>query len=374
MKTKTIIWGALIIFSIVIMINFVSADFWGCFTKGDKIDFCNPNTNDRTCGSTLCKYCMKNFNETRQCYNQGNFNLCNSMGGECGVFGGGNIDGEPPILTLNDPINNSLQTKRRILVDFTVDEESDVYYLDLINGRGRWTRVCRDCREYSRTRSFKEGYNHLRIRATDVVGNEEFQEISFLVDSKKPKISKTGPKRGFANGLFEVRFKEENPEKLELHYGNIITGFRVEELDLGTSCYKDRKKTYCEINVDLEDYDEQEIEYWFELEDIVGNFDDSRHINIGVDTTFPIINSIEKIVDGTRVEFTLNITELNFDEAEYIDNSALRPRWRRLCSRLKEGMCERRIVLKDEGEHKIDIQVIDDAGNIIGESVVVEII
>ena len=41
-----------------------------------------------------------------------------------------------------------------------------------------------------------------------------YEYINFTVDTKKPKITKTEPRRGFANGIFEVEFiepSEQNP-------------------------------------------------------------------------------------------------------------------------------------------------------------------
>ena len=81
-----------------------------------------------------------------------------------------------------------------------------------------------------------------------------------------------------------------------------------------------------------------------------------------VDTSDPIINSVVYSPVGTRIEFVLNITEVNFDEALYIDNSASNSRWITLCSSLKAGICKKSLTLKP-GNHSIDIQVFDDAGN-----------
>jgi hypothetical protein len=368
-KIIVLLIGIVFLFSV----SFASADFWSCFNDGQVIDFCNPQINDRTCGSTLCKYCMNNYDEGQDCYSPGNFNQCNAGGGDCSL-GSGGIDSNPPEFTLNNPMQEGLYTERRVIVDFNINEEADVYFTDLLDGRGRWTRICNDCTSGSRSRSFDEGSNHIQFRIKDVVGNEMLHEVEFFVDSKEPRIRRTSPRRGFASGFFEVQFSELNPEKLELHYGNFITGMRVYELDIVSDCVLDRKKYFCDASVDVDDFDGEVIEYWFTLEDIAGNVDDSRIYDLGVDTTFPVVNSIETEVDGSRFYVTLDITELNFDEVEYIDNSASRPRWRMLCSRLRDGVCEKRISLRDEGIHNIGLQVVDDAGNMISESFDVEIV
>jgi hypothetical protein len=63
---------------ILLILPAISADFFTCFTKGDEVNFCNSNTQDRVCESTSCKYCMKKYNSEEDCYIQGSFNACNS--------------------------------------------------------------------------------------------------------------------------------------------------------------------------------------------------------------------------------------------------------------------------------------------------------
>ena len=106
--------------------------------------------------------------------------------------------------------------------------------------------------------------NNIGFKIVDVVGNTAYENISFFIDSKKPRIYKTEPRSGFANGDFYVQFMEENPSLLNINYGNFITGFRNANVDLNT-CVQDRTKTNCNINVDLDDYDGQEIDYFFKV-------------------------------------------------------------------------------------------------------------
>jgi len=359
---------------VLLLTSMVSAEFWACFSRGDRINYCNPVIPDRTCGSSICKYCMRSFDESNSCYSSGNWMVCNAVGEECGSVidngGGTTIDGEPPVLTINYPIEGEVYNSRRILLDFDLDEEADVYYLDNINGRGRWTRVCSDCMDYERSRSFKEGFNDLTFKAIDPIGNTAYTDISFTIDSRKPKIRKTLPRKGFADGNFEVQFSEENPVSLVLNYGNYITGYREQVLDIDHDCYMDRKRYYCDTNVALNDYDGQEIGYWFELEDIAGTKDESKSRDLEVDTTFPVLNNEDSFyeIDGRYVYFTFNITEKNFDEAEYIDWTDSRPRYRRLCSRLRDGICTKRRSFRN-GHHTLDIQVVDEAGNSIAKRI-----
>jgi len=61
---------------------------------------------------------------------------------------------------------------------------------------------------------------------------------------------------------------------------------------------------------------------------------------------------------------------INFylDVVEYKDWNSNRPKWKRLCSRLKRGMCEKKKSFK-KGHHVVDIQVTDEAGNAISERI-----
>ena len=370
-RMKSII--IIISFLIVLSLSIVSAEFWACFSKGQKIDYCNPKVDDRTCGTSGgCIYCMSNFNTTKNCYNQGNWLKCNNLQQGCNPQGNTSIDKEPPKLTINEPDNGDIFDSRSIPVDLKVDEKSDILMYDNIYGRGRWTRICNNCYSHIRKRSFKEGFNNITFKAVDVVGNSAEETVAFYIDSKKPKITKTEPKNGFASGEFEVWFKEENPKKLFLNYGNTATGYRKAELNIN-DCDEERNTYYCDIKVNLANYDSKIIEYWFNLSDIGNSYAESRHIWLEVDVAEPKINSINWSIYKKTVEFNINITEKNFDEVLYYDNTEPRPRWRTLCSGLKDGICG---VKKSftTGVHILDIQVNDEAGNSIGKSIEFEIL
>ncbi len=361
MKTKitTIIAGIFLI----LLAGTISADFWACFSDGDFIDFCNPLVDDRTCDSTTCMYCIDSFNEAETCYVQGSWGQCIQQGMECSLDGGGEVDGEPPILTLNSPEQGSLWISRRVLFNFTVNEESDVYYLDNMDNNPRWRRLCSDCDDYSRTKNFDDGENWVTISVTDMTGNEVLYDVRFFVDSHDPRIRSTTPRRGFASGEFEVKYTEENLESVVLHYGNEIIGMREHEL---TGC-ANGSNIYCSTTVNLSDYNHQEIEYWFVIEDIVGNIDESRSRDLDVDVTFPVVNNPEDfyILDDRYIYFNVDVTELNLDEVSYTYyDSRGTFKEKRLCSRLDDGICEKRKRFHDDYDYQ-SLQVLDEAGNLI---------
>lgn len=266
--------------------------------------------------------------------------------------------------------SKELFDSRKIQLDIEILEEVDeISYIDKEDSRPRERRLCRNCNKYNRTRSFREGFHILEIKG---YLNKELivsEEVSFIIDSKSPKISKTEPRKGFANGEFLLEFIEENSESLVLNYGNSIVGFRTN--DNPDECNLERK-IVCSTNVDLSDYDSQEITYWFEITDIVGNSAQSRKISLEVDMTEPKILDFDYLVNKRRVEFNFMIEEDNFDSITYIDNADRRPRERRLCSRLRDGACTAKKSFR-RGEHELTIFVKDKAGNMVEENISFEI-
>lgn len=373
MKEKNTLKILQILLVAALLFPLVSAEFWACFTDGQRIDFCNPKVPDRTCGSSYgCEFCMNAYNDVDNCFNQGNWMVCMGIPRECADItdtGSMEVDGEAPVIDLRNPLEGELYTSRSIIFDIGLDEKADIYYIENHESRPRWKRICSDCYSYGKRRSFDEGQNDLTIKAVDVVGNEAFEDVSFFIDSKKPKISKTEPRRGFADGNFQVQFTESNPETLILYYED-----QQKQLDIENDCYEDRGKYYCDTYVDLSAYDGQEIEYYFTLEDIAGNVVESRHLYLDVDTTSPILNNPDSFWSqgegrySKYIYFNFNITEENFEEVSYIDYSDSRPRWRRLGSRLRDGECSKKKSFR-RGLHTLDIQIIDEAGNAIAKRI-----
>ena len=271
-------------------------------------------------------------------------------------------------LIINSPILD-LFDNRRILLNLQTTEEVDeiVYTYFDSRGRERETRLCRNCDEYNRERSFSDGDYELIFKTiVDDVSIDE-ESVSFLIDSKDPRISKTSPTRGFSDGNFYVEFKEDNPVNLTLYYGNSI---RIKDLDIGNDCSISRGKYSCSVWVNLTDFDNQEIEYWFELEDIAGNKDESRKREVNVDMTFPVLNNPDDFWEmGTGryddyVYFDMSITEKNFDKVILSYDYRGRTKEKRLCSRLRYGKCETKFKLRD-GYTNYQLIIRDDAGNAV---------
>ena len=383
---KALIIAALIVSLaavIIITTSFVSAEFWTCVQNKQVINYCNNYKPSKTCAaSNGCTYCMSQYNATADCYVHGVWPKCNQIPQVCSNSGGsgGNvtIDSEPPILAINSPLNGTIFNSRTILLNLDVNEKSDIYYTDLDTGRGRWTPVCNDCFDYDRTRSFKEGLNNLQFKARDVVGNTAFVNVSFFIDSSKPRILKTLPKNDFGSGDFMIQFKEKNPTNLLITYGDTNPGFNVHQLDIGNECQLDNNngKYTCNTNIDLSAYDGKEIVYWANLTDVANTTVNSKKpTKVMVDTTFPVINDLNYTLVKRNFNLKLNITEQNFDETvfSYTDPSNGKLREGKVCSRLKNGICERKMSLKI-GHYDMSVQVLDEAGNSVGQVVSFDVV
>lgn len=195
------------------------------------------------------------------------------------------------------------------------------------------------------------------------------------MDSKQPRLYKTSPAKGdFADGTFEVSFSEDNPEELTLFYGN-----SSKELNIATECSLERKKYFCSTEVDLSVYNGQEIEYYFKLKDVSGNSAETKKIKVKVDTSEPILNNPSSFwTQGTGREnkyiyFNMNINEANFEKVSYSYIKNGRVSERTLCSRLENGMCEKKKSFA-KGHYELTISIIDEAGNAVGYPVVFDVV
>ncbi len=272
------------------------------------------------------------------------------------------VDSTFPVIHDIQRIND----RRYIYFNLTFTEENleSITYVDLNDERSRPRDLCRNPENgfcYGRV-SLRDGDYDLQFTVLDEAGNAVSQVRNIFIDTKSPRIYKTEPRRGFADGNFQVQFREDNPARVTLHYGD-----DSHNLDLINDCYEERSKVYCSTYVNLNKYDGEEIEYYFEIEDVVGQIDESRKSQVDVDTTFPILNNANDFyeIDGRYVRFWFDITEENFDSVVYVDNNDPRGYERRLCTRLYDGYCERRASFR-EGNYELTIKIMDEAGNTIG--------
>ncbi|MBU2633927.1 MAG: right-handed parallel beta-helix repeat-containing protein [Nanoarchaeota archaeon] len=275
------------------------------------------------------------------------------------------------LCTPNSPINNTIYSSRRILFDITATEKlAKIEYIDYTDRRPRWKPLCSKCDSYKREKSFTEGEHEIVVRCTPYFGDDEIHEMEFTNDYKPPRISKTSPSRNsYTNGSgFYVKYREDNPVRVSVNYNPTV------DLDL-EGCVKDGRYEECYVDLNLSDYDGEEIEYYFVVEDIAGNMDESRKVKVKVDTTPPVLNNPNSFWEqGTGryskyLYFDMDITEENFDEVRYYyEDSRERIRDTRLCSRLRDGECVKRRRM-GSGEIPLRIEILDEAGNGVWEEI-----
>lgn len=201
----------------------------------------------------------------------------------------------------------------------------------------------------------------------DQSGNSNEYPIKFYIDSKKPIIKKTLPLKGFSKGEFSIQFTDDNPTSVVLNYGNDGLGIKTKSVDLSTC--SSLKGTYtCNVSVsDIGDYNNQNIRYWFTVNDRGDNSVVSKTLTLSVDTTSPVILNEDTMikVNKTSLYFNLTISEKNFAGAYYMITSDARPMWKTICTKLQNGACAKKDTLSKKGNYDIDVKVVDSAGNII---------
>ena len=341
-----------------------------CLGKGEKVKFseCNPAMSDYTCSATICNICVTLC--SNGAYGPASLNACNGQDLTCDSSS--SLDQEPPVLTISNPVENTIFNSRSFNLILNTDEKADVSYASALDIRGVWKTVCKNCMSYTGKRSFTDGPNNLTFRAIDKAGNIFYLNRSFIVDSKKPKINKIGPK-GFTSGLFELEFRELNPISLNFYYGNALSGQTFYQVNINSECNNIGERYYCDILRNLNNYNSEEIQFYFNLTDVAGSSSSSKISKLNVDTLFPIINSIFNETIGRKVTLIINITEENFESALYRDNSALIPSWKTLCTSLKDNICKKTITLTP-GAHSLDIQANDEAGNSVAQPLIINVV
>jgi hypothetical protein len=276
----------------------------------------------------------------------------------------------PGQLDIHSPAIGAVFENRMVPFNFSMSSNVKTFRYQDNDGRAR--TLCRNCDEYGfsrlKRRPFNDGYHDIKLISVFPEG-EMYNFFNFTVETKKPRLLRTSPTRGFTNGTFKVTFDEANPVLLNLNYGNSNTGFREKMVSLNSCTQSRSKRMDCDVSVDVDDYDSEELNYWFVLEDIAGNSAKSRARSLDVDVTAPFLienNSYWPQGSGRQsniLSFHLDIVEENFDRVTYIDyNEGERARWKTLCTRLKDGICEKKKSFR-RGNHTINFKISDDADN-----------
>ncbi|MFH1711579.1 MAG: hypothetical protein ABH840_04670 [Nanoarchaeota archaeon] len=270
-------------------------------------------------------------------------------------FSSGNNNPDLTLTTIWPFSNGGYYTKQSFYLDIKTNQVANIALID--NVAGTQKTLCPNCNSYRRSKTFNEGLNDITIRS--VLGLQIKEErMTFFIDNKKPRISKTLPtSNSFVGSIFTVYYDEQNLKNITLNYG-VPGDYKSVVL---SGCVSGIKQD-CSIDVNLSEFDERKIEYWFEIEDIVGNVVESRHVFVKVDESPPAINSFYNSTDGKYVTFRIDMNETNLYKVEYIDNLKDNSKLKTLCSSLKNGICEKKVSFKD-GDHDVEILITDKAGN-----------
>ncbi len=204
---------------------------------------------------------------------------------------------------IHSPIEGKIYEQRMIPINVSLTEEVSKFRFSKYlsdNGHGFIT-LCRNCNSYGyerlRLKPFDDGYHFVRIKAV-FDGGVITENVSFIIDTRRPIIRRTRYKRDEENYVFYLEYQEENIDSIFFNYGNSRTGFRNIELN-PEECYLFRRNwEMCNVSVDLKDYHGERIEYWFKIEDITGKTDESRMRRLRVD-----VYNFFKYLTGRVIDF-----------------------------------------------------------------------
>ncbi|MDP2926376.1 MAG: hypothetical protein Q8N99_08415 [Nanoarchaeota archaeon] len=356
---------SLFIIAVLLMFNIVSADDYYCFIKlkntesaASDIESISKSLvcrNGRcTCtlesGGGYCQVCvdeMGKYSSYVNCLNE----FCKTDPNE-----DKSLELEV-VLPFEEHYN-----KNKFNLEINASKNSKIAMVDNING-GK-TELCNHCNHYNKLLNFNLGFNDITVIATKGLEKKERRYI-FFIDKEKPRIIKILPNsRGFSNGKFSVYYSEDNIKELALNYK--VDGEYKKKII--RNCENGKSKN-CTVEIDLSGYENQELEYYFNLIDIGANSVSSRVNNFFIDTTSPVLKDVITDIDENNIEMTLYIEEMNLDKVYFsIDEKNKRV----FCYNLKNNLCSKRLTLS-YGEHKISFNIIDNARNEINKDITISV-
>ncbi|MFC1768993.1 hypothetical protein ACFLZX_04485 [Nanoarchaeota archaeon] len=241
---------------------------------------------------------------------------------------------------------------------------SEILYSD--DGGDRWIRVCDDCNEIEKSVSYRDGENNIMVKVIDEGGEEYIQSVDFKIDSKEPKIKKTEPKdKSHSYGFFSVEYDEDDLYDMFLYYrGPGESEFNKQAL---SGC-PSGKKQKCNITLNMDNYNGDMIEYYFEAEDSINSGKQRRNVNTTIDTVDPVLD-LNKPESGKIFNVSSTLVDIDLDaeveSLEMYDNDGKAKRLCRKCSEYSKNLR-----FKD-GKHDLRFVATDKAGNTDETSVVI---
>ena len=260
-------------------------------------------------------------------------------------------------LNITSPENKTYGEKKMRFDLFTSNEVEKIEYADYTDRILRWKKLCSSCSSYNKTKSLRDGTHILSFKATDYYGASSIINVTFMIDSIKPKIKNIEPKsNSFSNGQeFLIKYDEENLKEIILFYGN---NTQTESKTL-INCTTSGENQICMTDANLSIFNGQKIEYWFVVSDFIRNVSSVKK-KINVDTIVPIVNVIAPQNGGSygnNVPFKINVSEKV--ELRYsVDNI----KFKSLCRNCDVYDNYRTF---DDGNYNIIIKAEDKAGNLV---------
>ena len=256
-----------------------------------------------------------------------------------------------PSIIINSPAASSNYSKKQILLDISANELATLSYID----NETEIALCRNCKSFNNTKSFKDGLHNFTLIATDKAGNRNSDNFNIFIDSKIPKIRKISPSaNGFSNGNFTVQYTESNLSKVILYYKNQTS---VLNQVMVNSCISGTNQD-CSAIVNLTGYEGQIISFLFNISD--SSREATSKINsVTIDTIKPGLNVISPI-NTTYISVNnllLNMTTTETARISYSDNGSDFKNLCSACTKLKTNK------FFADGSHNLLIKAIDPAGN-----------
>lgn len=260
------------------------------------------------------------------------------------------------------PFSGEYFFKQRVELEIKTNKLAKIEIFDNLNDKS--SVLCNKCSYIKRYVMFNQGENDIIIKAT--TSNESKEEKrNFFIDSQSPRIIKIMPSQNkFATGEFNITYDENNLKSIFIYYGD-DNGLKKKKLE---NCESGKQKT-CSINLDIKEFDSKKIEYYFTVTDIADNEIMSKITKINVDTTKPVIKTINYTIDKNKLGLEIEVDEANPYRIIYQNND---DKEKILCNSLKDGKCKRTINF-EEGLHILTIEAIDKAGNTDSKDIEVEI-
>ena len=279
------------------------------------------------------------------------------------------IDSDAPVfVNINSPLEGQNYSDKRVLFDITLDGEVEsLDYIGYEEENPKWNRLCRNCESYNKTKSLKDGQHNVTFMAIDQAGNNQIFNVSFLVDSKKPKINKISPEDGSVvqGTIFIVEYDEDFLQKVEL-FGTNGTG---DFIAVSNSCPSGKKQS-CSFDINLSSYDGSSVSFYFNISDSINTI--MSEINtIFIDDTSPIL-TVNSPLNGANYTKSSILFNINISENALLEYKAdTDTRWRKLCSDCSMYNQTKSFV---KGLHTVKIRSTDRAENIDEETISFEVV